>query len=1331
MTSQPRRTTATTALATPIAITGVACRLPGGVDSADALWELLRSGRDAVGEVPPGRWNADELAALADDASARPPRWVGGFLDGDPGAFDAEFFGISHEEARLLDPQHRMLLEVAWEACEHAGLPTSELAGSNTGVFAGMCNADHATYAPWLAGGGGPYHMTGNQFGTAAGRISHALGLRGPSMALDTACSSGLVAAHLACQSLQLGESDLALAGAANLLLSPRVFASYNELGVLSPSGRCKTFDREADGYVRAEGVVMLVLKRLDDARRDGDRVLAVLRGTAVNHDGKAARFTLPSGQAQEDVCRAALRRAGVEPAAVGMIEAHGTGTRAGDLVELASLTAVYGAGDGRCALGSVKTNLGHAEAAAGMVGLLKAILAVRHGEVPGQLHFQRLPVELSPSAVGRLFVPTESTAWPVEDGPRIAAVCSYGFGGTNAHAIVEQAPVVLRAVPAQEAERRRTFLLSARSPEALEASAQRLAGWLAGPGASTPLDDVAHTLALRRSHGEERLAVLATSREDLALRLRGHAAGEAHREVVCDYVRDSAGAGPVWVFGGHGSQWAGMAKDLVEQDAGVARVVDEIDALVFAEAGFSPRALLLSGAAVTRVDKVQPLIFTVQVALATALRARGVTPAAVVGLSVGEVAAAYVAGGLDLPDAVKVICRRSRVCVAQAEAGTGAMASVELSAVDVRDELDGIGDVDIAVFAAPRSTVISGATGSVRALVERWNAAGIPARMVAADFASHCALTGPPADELRALLDDIAPKRPTLPFYSTVLADPRAVPAFDAGYWADNMRRPVRAIAATTALFEDGYRLFLELSPHPVAKYPVTATLDHLGVADPCVMPVLRRGQDGPAALDAAIAALHCAGHPVDWNDHCAAGALADVPATAWSRQHHLIDLTAAGPRAQDDGPQAVAAAVQDDLPGARDIRADLLAAPSLAARQALAEEHVAGRLRALLRLRARRIDPAARFADLGLDSLHAVRLRNDLQGTLEIAIPLEAIWSNASARALGAFLAAKVDGEAAGRDVSAAVPAIATGGEAAVRDVGAAVPAIATGGEARLVDLPAGRFRYLRWGRPGLPQAVLLHANAGSAASWARVGAALAGDYEVFALDLRGHGASQLAAGGSFGLRAAADDVVDFFGALELDSPLVVGHSWGAAVALVLASGAESDYAPPCLSGLVLEDPPPSLSADSQHDRVQSLLTTLALSPEDMLETLVVTHPDWDPNDRATMVEGWLQASPEVASSLVAEAARSGPLLPLLAQVSAPTLLLRADARCGTLLPDTDWHAAKRLLDGRSEAIEIAGATHEVHRSRPENFLAAVRAFAATEVVGAMSLASGGAVR
>ena len=1284
------------ATATAIAVTGVGCRLPGGVDSADGLWNLLRSGDNVVGEAPAGRWDADELVALEGEASSRPPRWVGGFLDGDIGAFDAEFFGISPEEAELLDPQHRMLLEVAWEACEHAGMPIAQLAGSNTGVFAGICNPDHATYASRLPGGGGPYLLTGNVFATAAGRVSNALGLRGPSMALDTACSSGLVAAHQACQSLQLGECDMALAGAVNLLLSPRVVAAFNETGVLSPSGQCKSFDQEADGYVRAEGSVVLVLKRLDDAQRDGDRVLAVLRGTAVNHDGSTSRFTLPSGEAQQDVFRAALRRAGIEPAAVGMIEAHGTGTRAGDLVELTSLTSVYGDGDGRCAVGSVKTNLGHTESAAGLVGLLKAVLAVDRGEIPASLHFRRLPAEIEQS-VGRLFVPTATTAWPAGDAARIAAVCSYGVGGTNAHAIVEQPPATVRDVGADETERPRTFLLSARSTDALEASAARLADWLTGAGASTPLPDVAHTLTQRRSHEGERLAVVATSRSQLVSKLRAYAAGDADRDVVSDYVRDTGGAGPVWVFGGHGSQWTGMGRDLIERDDDVARVIAEIDALVIAEAGFSPRELLLSDVPVTRVDRVQPLIFTIQVALATALRARGVEPAAVVGHSMGEVAAAVVAGGLSLGDGVKVMCRRSRVCVPQAEAGTGAMAAVELSAAAARDELEGIADVDVAVMAAPRSTVVAGAKATVRALVEQWNANDIPARMLAVDIASHCTSMRPLADEARALLGDLEPLRPTVPFYSTALADPRTVPTFDADYWATNMRCPVRAIGATAALVEDGYRLFVEISPHPVAKYPITATLDDLGVADPCVLPTLRRDQHAGAALDIAVAALHCAGHPVEFEAN-RAGELADLPATAWSRQHHLIDLAAVAPqRSMDRAAAPLAEPANEHTTDAHDIRAELRAAPSATARQAVAEDHVITELRSLLRLRARRIDPAARFSDLGLDSLHAVRLRNNLQSSLGIALPLDAIWSNASARALGAYLAAEAseqDQDTAGNDA-------------------AATPSTAVGARSRFVDLPAGRFHYLHWGREGLPAAVLLHANCGSAATWTRVAAALAEDHELFALDLRGHGATGQLVGGSFGLRAAADDVADFLGALELDSPLLVGHSWGAAVALVVASGAESDAAPPALSGLVLEDPPATLT--THDDRLDSLLATLALSAGDMHETLRVSHPDWDATDRATMVEGWQQASADVASKLLAEGARSGPLMALLSAVSAPTLLLRADTTRGTLLPDYHWHAAKRLLGSGSAAVEIAGATHEMHRSRFDDFVAAVRTFTA----------------
>jgi acyl transferase domain-containing protein/pimeloyl-ACP methyl ester carboxylesterase len=1076
---------------------------------------------------------------------------------------------------------------------------------------------------------------------------------------------------------------------------------------VLSPSGQCRTFDHEADGYVRAEGAVVFVLRRLEDAQRDGDRVLAVIRGTAVAHEGKTSRFTLTSSEAQQDVFRAALHRAGVEPAAVGMVEAHGTGTRAGDLVELTSLTSVYGAGDGRCAIGSVKSNIGHTESAAGMVGLLKAILAVDHGLVPASLHFSRLPSEIAPS-VGRLFVPTDATDWPLADGRRIAAVCSYGVGGTNAHAIVEQPPASLRedsdpvhGWAGTDSDRRRTFLLSARSTDALESAATRLAGWLAGPGASVSLDDVAHTLALRRSHDEERLAVLATSRHDLIVALQAHADGEARPEVISDYVRDTNAAGLVWVFSGHGSQWPGMGKELIEQDPAVAGVVEQIDGLVMAEAGFSPRELLLAEAPVTRVDQVQPLIFTMQIALATALRARGVHPAAVVGHSMGEVAAAVVAGGLDLADGVKVICRRSRICVAQAEAGTGAMGTVELSAADVRDEIDGLADVDVAVFAAPRSTVIAGAASTVHALVETWNAGDVAARTVAIDFASHCALTVPLALELEGLLDDLAPKRPTLPFYSTVLTDARALPAFDAAYWAANMRRPVRALDVTRALAEDGYRLFQEIAPHPIAKYPVTVTLEHLGIADPWVRPTLRNGQDGPAALDLAIAALHCAGHPVDWSDRCAPGRLADIPPTAWSGQRHLIDV-AVRPGARAAGPAAVTEPTPEAPVAVRDVRADLRAASSPVTRQTLAEEHVIAELRALLQLRARRIDPAARFSDLGLDSLHAVRLRNTLQDSLGIALSLDAIWSKPSPRELAAFLAAEIDSAPAAGDSVAAEPAPAP------------VPATATAalGPPRFVDLPAGRFQYLRWGRAGMPQALLLHANCGSAASWARVGPALGDDYEVFAPDLRGHGAS--AAPGSYGLRAAADDIADFIDALGLDSPLLVGHSWGAAIALVLASAGQSEQAAPALTGLVLEDPPPSLSADAQHEPLERLLATLALSADDMRETLLTLHPDWHELDRETMVEGWLQASEEVARSVVTEAGAPGALLPLLAQVSTPTLVLRADAGRGTLLSDDDWRSTKRLLGESSAAVELAGSTHEVHRSRFDCFLAAVRNFA-----------------
>ncbi|WP_165485524.1 type I polyketide synthase, partial [Protofrankia symbiont of Coriaria ruscifolia] len=873
---------------------GIGCRLAGGVDSAASLWGFLRDGRDAVTDVPSERWSEQTLEALQSE-TGRNVLWRGGFVPGDVGAFDPEFFGINPAEAELIDPQHRLLLETAWEACEHAGLPTDDLVGSRTGVFVGMSNPDHAAYAHQLPAGGGPYSVTGNQAGPASGRISHILGLRGPSMTVDTSCSTGLVTTHLACQSLQRNECDLALAGAVNLLLSPRTFMAYTELGVLSPTGRCHSFDERADGYVRAEGCVVLVLKRLDDAMRDQDRVLAVLRGVAVNHDGKTSRFTVPSRQAQEEVFRAVLDIAGVDPADVGMIEAHGTGTIVGDPIEFRSLAAVYGTGRDRCALGSAKTNFGHTESAAGLVGLLKAVLAVHHGEVPASLHFRRWNPAIDPSGT-RLFVPTATTPWPVTGGPRLAAVSSYGVGGTNAHAIVEEPPAPSPPVASTSSSSRddslRTFLLSARSETALGRSAVRLADWLLDAGTGTPLKDVAHTLAVRRSHGPERLAVVARSRDELVHRLRAYADGAHPRPegVVNDYVHAERATGPVWVFSGHGSQWPGMGRDLFAAEPVFADTIAELDPLIRAESGFSPEEVLRAGDEVTRIDQVQPLIFAVQVALARTLQSHGIHPAAVVGHSMGEIAAAVTAGALTMEDGIRVICRRSRLCVPAAEARVTAMAVVELDAATVRAEIDHLPDVDVAVFAAPRSTVIGGTRVAVEQLVESWTSRDVPTRMIAVDVASHCTLIRPVADALTAALSDIRPGQPTIRFYTTVLSDPRQTPTFDAAYWGENMRCPVRAVDATRAIVNDGHQFFQEISPHPVAVHPLTLTLRAVGASEATAVPTMDNRHDQATAVRTSIAALHCAGLDVEWRRWHGDGALVDVPPTTWDRHTYLI---------------------------------------------------------------------------------------------------------------------------------------------------------------------------------------------------------------------------------------------------------------------------------------------------------------------------------------------------------------------------------------------------------------------------------------------------------
>ncbi|MBV8790265.1 MAG: type I polyketide synthase, partial [Mycobacterium sp.] len=538
----------------------MACRLPGGIESPEQLWEALLRGDDLVTEIPPDRWDADEYYDPQPGVPGRSVCKWGAFLD-DVDGFDPEFFGITEKEATAMDPQHRLLLETSWEALEHGGLAPSTLAGSRTGVFMGLMHDDYQFVHAEADALEGPYGYMGNSFAMGSGRIAYTLGLRGPAMTVDTACSSGLAAVHMACRSLHDGESDIALAGGASVSFEPRKSCSGSAIGMLSATGRCHAFDVAADGFVVGEGCVVLLLKRLPDALRDGDRLLAVLRGTAANQDGHTVNIVTPSRAAQVEAYREALAAAGVDPHSVGMVEAHGPGTPVGDPIEYASLAEVYGL-HAPCALGSVKTNFGHTQSAAGALGLMKAVLALQHGVIPRNLHFTRLPDEMAQIETN-LFVPQENTPWPggsVQE-PRRAAVSSYGFSGTNVHAIVEQAPEPDAPADVPSAvQGPLMFPLSATSADGLRRTAARLADWIDAHESDFAPTDLGYTLARRRAHRSVRAAVIAGSLEELTEGLRE----VAHSDFPYQSTVGQDDRGPVWLFSGQGSQWAAMGAELL-----------------------------------------------------------------------------------------------------------------------------------------------------------------------------------------------------------------------------------------------------------------------------------------------------------------------------------------------------------------------------------------------------------------------------------------------------------------------------------------------------------------------------------------------------------------------------------------------------------------------------------------------------------------------------------------------------------------------------------------------------------------------------------------------
>ncbi|WP_437759559.1 type I polyketide synthase [Sorangium sp. So ce1389] len=947
------------ARAEPIAVVGMACRLPGGIEEPGAYFRALRGGVDAVRRIPKERWPS---GAIPGDNPA--VRWAA-LLDAIDG-FDAAFFEISPREAVSLDPQQRLLLEVAWEALEDAGERPEELMKSRTGVFVGITSADYrAQVVARDLDALEVYDLTGNLFSTAAGRIAFMLGFQGPCMAIDTACSSSLVAVHEACHSLRRGESDRALAGGVNLILDPTNMALLARMQALSPDGRCKTFDAAASGFVRGEGCGLLVLKRLSDAERDGDRIWALLRGSAVNQDGRSTGLTAPNVIAQQDLLRQALASAGAAPEDIGYVEAHGTGTSLGDPIELEALREVLGRPrrDGsRCAVGSVKTNIGHLESAAGVAGLIKAALALEHEVIPANLHFRRLNPRISLDGTP-LAIAAEEIPWPRGQRPRRAGVSSFGMSGTNAHVVLEEAPV--RAAPRPPERAAHLLPLSAKSAAGLREQARRFAEALAG-SAAPPLADVAYTAGVRRSHHAHRLAVVGSSTAELAERLRAWLAQETGPAAA------PRGAGEarrvVFVFPGQGGQWIGMGRRLLDEERAFREAIEACDRAMRPHADFSLVAALRGDgreAALDRVDVIQPAVFAMQVALAALLRAWGVTPDAVVGHSMGEVAAAHVAGALSLDDAARIICARSRL-VTRAS-GQGGMAVVELPAEEARAALRGVeGRVSVGAINGPRSTVISGERAALEEVLGRLTRDGVFCRQVKVDYASHSPQMDALRPELLRLLAGVRAERERVPLYSTVTGRRNEDP-LDAAYWERNLREPVQFWAAIERLAAEGHHTFLEINPHPVLLPAIEDGLRGRSEAL-AALPSLRRDEGGPERLLEAMGALYTLGFAVDFARlYPGGGRVVSLPAYPFQRERFWIEGPAPRPRrgghrAQGDGDhpllgQRIALGMQ---PGAHLWQMDL----GVAAASWIAEHRVQGRV----------VLPGAAWVDIALAAARQV---------------------------------------------------------------------------------------------------------------------------------------------------------------------------------------------------------------------------------------------------------------------------------------------------------------------------------------------------------------------
>ncbi|MFF4484510.1 type I polyketide synthase, partial [Streptomyces sp. NPDC001520] len=872
--------TAATALVDddPIAIIGMSCRFPGGVDSPEALWQLLESGTDAISAFPLDRgW---DLVGGAGGASVG----AGGFLY-TAADFDPAFFGISPREAVAMDPQQRLLLEVSWEVFERAGIAVDALRGSSTGVFVGTNGQDYAALvgnAPQRTDG---HLATGSAASVASGRLSYTFGLEGPAVTVDTACSSSLVAMHLAAQALRAGECGMALAGGATVMATSTAFAEFSRQGALASDGRCKAFAAAADGTGWGEGVGILLLERLSDAERNGHRVLAVMRGSAVNQDGASNGLTAPNGPSQQRVIRQALANARLSTVDVDAVEAHGTGTTLGDPIEAQALLATYGQDrdpERPLLLGSVKSNIGHTQAAAGVAGVIKMVMAMRHGVLPQSLHIDE-PTPHVDWTAGRIALLTEPSLWPQRGVPRRAGVSSFGVSGTNAHVILEQASVADEPEIVRTAEPPAVpWVLSARNEAALRAQAARLRSFVSADGGVHPVD-VGWSLASTRAMLSHRAVVVGDDHAELLRGLEAVANGTPDQGVVTGEAGSPTGV--VFVFPGQGSQWVGMALELLESSPVFARRMGECADALAPLVEWALPDVLADERALGRVDVVQPVLWAVMVSLAELWRSYGVVPSAVVGHSQGEIAAACVAGGLSLADGARVVVLRSKALLALS--GRGGMVSVPVPADQVRDRPG----LSVAAVNGPASTVVSGADEALDAVLAEFS----EAKRIPVDYASHSPQVEEIQGELAEALAGVEPRGGEVPFYSTVTGRLMDTAELDAGYWYRNLRETVEFQSTIEGLLELGHTVFVEASPHPVLTIGIQDTAE---ATDTPVITTgsLRRDDGGSARFLAALAELSVRGVTADWRQ--AFGALGarhiDLPTYPFQRERFWVEPTA-----------------------------------------------------------------------------------------------------------------------------------------------------------------------------------------------------------------------------------------------------------------------------------------------------------------------------------------------------------------------------------------------------------------------------------------------------